>query len=128
MFGAEAGVAGLFLPGLAVGAFGESVTSLLVGSCGQRVRVGGIAGIDRGPHKRFRDVVARRGAALDGVDQVVEHHDAVIRCGLKESGGGVAGLGGPSPCVGERFARDAGTFRIIQVELVDLAEESSGDR
>ncbi|GAA4263847.1 hypothetical protein GCM10022255_112100 [Dactylosporangium darangshiense] len=85
------------------GVFGESVAALALGDGGDAVRVGGRA-LEQGlAHHDLGNVMVRRTAALDDVDQVVERLDAVVANWLKQCGGDPSGTCRPGPCGVQRF-------------------------
>ena len=115
------------LPGVSPAVFGQSPPILAISRCGQRISIGRVTGVGRGAEDWFRDMAAKRGAALDSVQEVVEDV-YVVRAARNQQGGGSVPLAdGPYPGLRERFVRISGMPWIVQVVLVNLLCQCPGD-
>src|SRR5690606_34046595 len=121
VFGGTGGV------GLAVGAFGQLVAALGVGGGADGVGVG-CTGIGQGGGDHvLGHVVACRGAALDGVNQVVEYVHVVGIVGGEQAGGAAARPGGPRPGLLQRFGVEQVPAALVEIVAVHLLQQGPGE-
>ncbi len=75
----------------------------------------------------FGHVITCPGAALDGVDQIVEHVDVVRIVGSEKTGGATAWAGGPLPGVVQGLGVEPVAALLVKVVAVHLLDETPGE-
>src|ERR1700733_3985486 len=111
---------------MAVGVLGQGGAALSASRVSQGSGLGWPTGVDGGTDDHLGNMSAGRGAALDGVHEVVEHLNPVTGHGLEEGRGDTL-AGGPLPRFWQRLARGAAVLGAGQVLLLDLPKHGPGD-